>query len=122
MHIRFVLVLVPILTACGNAAGGYTCPAIVTPAIVVEIKDARTGVPIAQGAEGIVRDGVYADSLRPYQEMLSLQAAPERPGTYTAEVQRTGYQTWTISGVRATSGQCGVRTATVKADLVPISP
>jgi hypothetical protein len=122
MRSMLVLAVFPILSACGNSTGGYACPAVVKPAIVVEIKDARTSVPLAQDAQGVVRDGAYVDSLRPYQETLSLQAAAERPGTYSVEVQRAGYQTWTIGGVRATSGQCGVRTATVHADLMPVTP
>lgn len=109
--------------ACRNATTG-DCAAYVAPAVAVEVRDSNTGLPIAEGARGAAHDGTYIDSLRPFQSsggaLLSLQAAPERPGTYSIEVQRTGYQDWTVSGVQAKSGQCGVQTTTVRADLTPL--
>lgn len=84
-----VLALVS-LTSCHNPFGtGYSCPTDVTPAIVVEIRDARTGTPLANGAKGAVHDGAYVDSLSPYEgigsepnTLVSRRAADERPGTY----------------------------------------
>lgn len=120
--------LVPL--ACRNPfAGGYACTADVRPAIEVEILDAVTGAPLAQAATGVVRDGAFADSLRPARflnydpaSMVSRQAAGERPGTYSVEVQRGGYHTWTASNVSVGRNSCHVETRTLRANLVPVAP
>lgn len=109
------------------APGG--CTASVEPGVVVEIRDARSGAPLAGLAAGVVRDGAYVDSLRPAAfsdpsdpvgSMTSRQAAPERPGRYAVEVQRAGYQPWTRTGVRVGRGACHVETARLRADLEPL--
>jgi hypothetical protein len=109
------------------APGG--CSASVEPGIVVEIRDARSGAPLAGLASGMVRDGAYSDSLRPAAfsdpadpvgSMTSRQAAPERPGRYAIEVQRAGYRPWTRTGVRVSRGACHVETARLRADLEPL--
>src|SRR5688572_11785811 len=113
------------LTGCTNPFGGsYLCPAVITPAIVVEIRDARTGAPVANGARGAVHDGPYTDSLTPYEgigldptTLVSRRAADERPGTYAVEVNHPGYRTWSVAGVRAVAGTCGVRTRRISASL-----
>lgn len=104
------------------------CPAVVNPAIVVEIRDVRTATPLAQGARGGVRDGVYVDSLRPYSgissdpsTLVSLQAALGRPGEYAVVVEHSDYLPWTVAGVKVARGQCGPRTITLHANLVAAS-
>lgn len=104
--------------SCGNIAGNYSCPASLVPAVVVEVRDAQTGAPRAEGARGAVQDGAYVDSLKPFEVSLSLQGAFERPGTYAVEVHRAGYQTWTVSGVRVSKQRCGVATVRLLANLV----
>ncbi len=119
---KISLPLVPlsaVLIGCSGSTSNYACPAVLLPAIVVEVKDAQSGTPLAQGANGAVHDGAYVDSLNPFEAGSSLQAAFERPGTYTVEVQRTGYQAWTASDVRVTRQQCGVITVRLLATLVP---
>jgi hypothetical protein len=120
--------LVPL--ACSNPFGGsYACTADFRPAIEVEIRDAGTGAPLAHAATGVVRDGAYADSLRPARSlssdpasMVSRSAAGERPGTYSVEVQRGGYLTWTASNVSVERGRCHVETRILRADLVAVAP
>ncbi|MEJ7758295.1 MAG: hypothetical protein WKF55_01755 [Gemmatimonadaceae bacterium] len=126
MRSALVLALVG-LTSCNNPfAGGYSCATVRTPAIVVEIRDGRTGAPLANAARGAVHDGAYIDSLRPYEgsgpgpaNLVSRRAADERPGTYRVEVNHPGYRTWTVGGVRAVSERCGVRTSRISASLEP---
>jgi hypothetical protein len=117
------------LASCHNPfAGAYACPAVISPAIVVEIRDARTGAPLANDAKGAVHDGAYVDSLAPYEGtgsgagplvLFSRRAADERPGNYSVEVNHAGYRAWTRTGVRVVSGQCGVKTRRVSASLEP---
>lgn len=63
------------LAGCHNPfGGGYSCPAMISPAIVVEIRDARTGTPLASDARGAVNDRAYVDSLIPYVWRTPAQA------------------------------------------------
>jgi hypothetical protein len=121
------LLLPPV--ACGISPEGVACTASVEPAVVVEIRDARTGAPLAGSAGGVVRDGMFVDSLRPYEStgagpgsagLYSRRGADERPGTYAVEVRATGYTVWTVSGVRASRGVCHVRTQRIRASLAPV--
>lgn len=111
---------------CRDTVDTISCPAVVAPAVDVEVRDARTGAPLAQGVEGSVRDGTFVDALKPYRgvsadpaTLVSLQAAAGRPGTYTILVERTGYLPWTVTGVKVTKRECGVETVLVHANLVP---
>ena len=114
------------LGGCGLPFDATGCTADVRPAVIVEIRDARTAAALAYDARGVIRDGAYVDSLTPYEsstadqrDLFSRQAGYERPGTYTVEVQRVGYRAWTTSGVRVTKGVCHVDTQRVRADLLP---
>lgn len=90
-------------------------------AVEVEIRDAVSLSPIADGARGIVRDGQYVDSLRPargsVEGLLSMSAAPERPGVYEVLVTRAGYLSWDTAGVLVRDSDCHVRRALLKAYL-----
>lgn len=121
-----IIVTVVSLAGCSNPGASYACTAVVTPAIVVEIRDATSGAPLANGARGAVHDGAYVDSLTPYEgigpdpnTLISRRAADERPGNYAIEITHAGYRPWTVAGVRAVAGVCGVITRRVSALLTP---
>lgn len=119
------------LAAAGIAAailGGceitepVTCPGTVEPAIVVEILDAQTGEPVADSARGIVRDGVFQDSLVAHgfnseMVMVSRRAAYEREGTYAVFVSHPHYELWAREDVRVRNGKCNVETVTLRAEM-----
>lgn len=110
-----------VLTGC-DPTGPYACTASVEPGVVVEIYDAATGAPVAGEARGVVRDGLYQDSLAPYgftgdHVMLSRRAADERPGTYAIVVAHPEYELWVRDGVRVEDGRCHVETRTIRAEL-----
>ena len=125
----FLVLACGALAGCHNPfrGGSYSCPAWIKPAIVVEIRDARTGAPLAKDARGAVHDRAYVDSLIPYvwtetggpPLLISRRAADERAGNYYVEVNHPGYRTWTLAGVRAVSDQCGVKTRRLSASLEP---
>lgn len=124
--VRYTLGIIATLTACDALAPKGDCTASVEPAIVVEITDARTGGPLARNAVGLVRDGNYVDSLRPYgfhssdpATMYSRRAADERAGSYTVQLSVAGYQPWTALNVRVQDGGCHVSTRTLQARLQP---
>jgi len=93
-------------------------------AIVVQIRDAVTGAPLAAGARGAIRDGGYVDSLRPpttdaSSGLLTLTAGPGRAGTYDVTVVHPGYQPWHQTGVVVNDNSCGVASRLLHADLEP---
>ncbi|MHB8839970.1 MAG: hypothetical protein ACYC7F_13585, partial [Gemmatimonadaceae bacterium] len=94
--------------------------------IVVEIRDAATGQPLAASAHGAVQDHEYVDSLVPagfrdtsYVSMFSRQAAYERPGTYSVRVQLAGYRNFDTTGIRVLKAPCHVKTVHLDARLSP---
>jgi hypothetical protein len=94
-------------------------------AIVVQIRDAVTGAPLAAGARGVIRDGSYVDSLRPQSgdasgRPLALAAGAGRPGTYDVTVIYPGYQVWQQAGVVVGNSSCGLAGRLVQANLEPL--
>lgn len=100
----------------GSCDSPVVCSDSIEPGIVVEIRNAATNAPIADGATGYVRDGAYVDSLTAHSND-SLQAAFERPGTYEVFVHHDGFRDWHTSGVRVKADECHVRTVRVVASL-----
>ena len=113
------------LAACDPFGPGL-CDLAVEPSVEVEVVDAGSGAPIAEGARGVVREGAYVDSLRPQLTrvdgtLLTLAAWNARAGTYRVEIVRDGYAAWHRDGVRVRRGDCGIETTHVRAALVPTS-
>lgn len=117
-----------LLAGCQGILGIQDCPAIPTPAVQVEVYDARTGRPAAGGARGWVRSATRQDSLRVVgwtgpqisdSTAYLMSDVHGRPGNYTVQVTRPGYQAWQVDGVRVRKTECGVRTAKLRAELVP---
>ncbi|MEP0547553.1 MAG: hypothetical protein ABJF88_11525 [Rhodothermales bacterium] len=117
----FPLAFVLLSAGCDAIQSG-NCTAEAEPAIEVEVIDAATGEPAAEGATGVVTEGAYSDSLiviginADNQEFL-LGGAYERTGTYDVRVEKEGYQTWTREGVRVRGDDCGPRTVRLTAQL-----
>jgi hypothetical protein len=116
-----VIALVLATTACSEPV---FCTDDTRPAVELEVRDRTTAELIRVEAKGVVQDGVYQDSLRPFWQLdpppitpLSYSAAYERAGTYSAHIEVTGYQAWDTSGIRVTEDQCHVHTARFTAAL-----
>jgi hypothetical protein len=118
-------VLAIILAGCDLPALGG-CDHWERPAIQVEVRDATTGRPAANGAFGWVQDGRFMDSLRVVinhyepDEALQMRGAPDRPGTYHVVIQKPGYVTWERRNVRARASGCSVDTERLTASLQPL--
>lgn len=100
------------------------CPASAEPAIIVEVRNAATGVPEARGVDGTLREESYTDSLRVVEETeagtpSALAGGFERGGTYTIRLQKDGFETWTRDGVHVEEGECGPDTRRIRAELKP---
>ena len=111
----------------GSEPAGAGCLAEIKPAIVVEIRDARTGAAVAQLARGVVQDGAYSDSLIAAAwespdptTMFARRAANERLGLYDVRVERAGYRSWRAQDIRVGADHCGVRTVRLQARLEPL--
>jgi hypothetical protein len=113
------------LAACSDFSGTGGCPPVaLVPAVQVEVRSATSGAALASGSTGVVRDGVYADSLRPSawhgDTLVSLGAAPNRPGTYDVTVEHPGYSSWHESAVEVVANACGIgRPVHLEARLEP---
>jgi hypothetical protein len=70
------------------------------------VTDSGTGEPLER-LEGVVREGVYVDTLRPAGDGW-VAAAGERPGTYTVEIRAHGYTPWDTVGIVAPDNGCHV--------------
>ena len=102
------------LAGCSEWGG---CTLSVEPGVIVEIRDAVDGAPIAATASGGVTDGSFQDSLRLYDGSLTRAGADEREGTYTVRVLHSGYVPWEQTGVRVRDTGCHVDTVTLQANL-----
>jgi hypothetical protein len=104
------------------------CRGVISRAIEVEVRDARTGEPAAHGAVGIAQSGSYVDTLKVVgwmstpspESAVLLGGVEERPGVYSVQVEKAGYLPWQRSGIRAEQGVCGVITVQLQANLEPV--
>jgi len=115
---RYMLPLVG-MGACAPEA--TLCARSLKPPIFVEVRDARTGVPAAQGAGGWIQAGGFTSPLAPAapEEQLIL-ASSGGPGIYNVVVQKSGYSTWIRSSVFVPGGRCGVdKSIQLSANLQP---
>jgi hypothetical protein len=119
--------LAVITTAC---QGGDLCTLSVEPSIVVTIRDASTGAPLAAGATGdaVQKGGVTKGGrtlpLVPHGfhsgVMITRRAGEEISGVFTVRVQHAGYLEWVRTGVHVPGNGCHVGTAQIVAELIPV--
>lgn len=112
---RLPLLALALLWACSSSTS-VICSDLAVPAVIVEPQDSATAAPLAQGTRGVAHDGSFSDSLRT-RSPTSLQAAFERPGTYTVTVVHPGYADWVRSDVLVLRGVCHVQSVTLQARL-----
>ncbi len=117
------LLVLLVLTGCEDPiVDSVNCPAVVEPAIVIEVRDAQTGAPEADSALGLLRDGDYVDTMRvtgvtSEGAPLSLAGAMGRAGTYDVRIEKEGFRPWTRENVTVASGNCGPQTRRFTAEL-----
>lgn len=98
--------------ACAKSGSGVTtgpieyCTAVAPVALRITVQDSVTGRTLADSASGTFRvDATTGPLVR--ADSLDLIGG-NRVGTYSVTVQRPGYHTWTMLGVRATqTNACG---------------
>jgi hypothetical protein len=116
-------VLLVLLSGCKDeGTSGRLCTTEARAGIQVNVRDALTGDPAAEGAIAYAQDGAYVDTLHalptlPPQLPLTLVGVFERPGVYTVVVQKAGYREWRRTNVVVTADECHVITVTLEARL-----
>lgn len=109
---------------CDSGGGGTICPLVAEPAVVVEVRNANTGKPEAEGAIGILVNGSYTDSMGIHAKNadgipVSLAGGYERSGIYTVRIEKPGFQTWLKEEVYVERRECGPETEMLLAQLTP---
>jgi hypothetical protein len=92
------------------------CTMEARPALAVVVLDSATGTGLAQVAMAVAREGVFADTLRGTDSIVS--GAHERAGTYRVELSAPGYADWSRDGIKVDRDACHVQTAQLRALLV----
>jgi hypothetical protein len=118
----FALLVAALAGGCDSFSENVACPAVVWPAIAVEVRDAGTGAYVAGSASGYIRDGEFVDELVPYVftgtgVVRSLQAGLGRPGTYDVFLEAPGYAPFEARDVLVGTDICGVVTTNINAEL-----
>ena len=120
LGIAGALVAATVCNAC-NTSDLVSCTTNIVPSIIVTIRDSSSDAAIAAVASGLIQDGAYTDSLRPFGSvggtLISRFAGQDRPGLYAVSVSGPNYQTWQAVNVRVEKGVCHVHSAELTAKL-----
>lgn len=109
----------------GTGGNGVLCPLWIAPGIMLEVRNAVTGLPAACGASGKAEgEGL----IQPLSTGVDCNLAPDylylsgidRVGTFTVTVERPGYRSWVRDGIDVMGGPCGLLTVQLRADLEPL--
>ncbi|MFQ5538295.1 MAG: carboxypeptidase-like regulatory domain-containing protein [Gemmatimonadota bacterium] len=113
-----LLLLTAAAAACGSdGQEPIFCTQEYRAGINVEIRDAATLLPAAEGAVLTVKDGDYQEVETSTFDGLTMSAAWERAGVYDVTVTKTGYRPWFKSGVEVTADECHVQSVQLQALL-----
>ena len=114
------LLLIGVLIGCNDSTGPVMCTRELRYGIEMLVVDADSGVPSASGATMTLREGTYVESTIGREDGSLLVGAPERAGTYTVTVARSGFHTWVQTDVVVTADECHVQTVSHRAQLESI--
>lgn len=110
------LALAPLALACGTT---QVCTADSRAGLRVDVRDAATGLPAAEQAVVVAREGDFEESLG-QATALSFVGLYERAGVYRVTVTKPGYATLDTAGVRVAEDRCHVRLTTIAVGLEPL--
>lgn len=115
------------LLALGTAAAlsgcdivGVVCTDELRYSVVVEVRDAATGRPAANGATGISEheSGVFTEFTASGELRLDGNWNSELPGNHTITIRKPGYLTEVVHA-DVDADRCHVETETVEAEIAP---
>lgn len=78
----FRAALLPLTPAGCDPFGPGFCDLAAEPSVEVEVVDAESGAPVAEGARGAVREGTFVDSLKPQLAVPTGHFSHWLPGTH----------------------------------------
>lgn len=130
---RIVLLVVTVGLLCGCSSdsgdpdGGdqVLCPLWIAPGMMVEVRDAVTGLPAACGAEATAESDAHTETLttgvdcNTFTDALHMSGV-QHPGTYTLTIAKQGYQPWILGNIEVTGGVCGLIPVRMLVNLTPI--
>lgn len=108
--------LLPLALSCRDL--GLACTQEARAAINVEVRDSVTNAPAVSGAVAVAREGLFADTLIVIGP--SMAGAWERAGTYEVTVTKSGYHSWSVTGVLVTADACHVHPVVLQARIKPL--
>ena len=103
------------LSSCGTTE---VCDLLPHTGLTVEVRDAGSGAPAAEGAAVHAAQGSFQETLTRVGD-LSFHGLVERPGTYAVTVAKAGYALFDTNGVVVRQGDCHVETTTIAVELGP---
>jgi hypothetical protein len=116
----FAAGLILFAAGCGDTTGPGICTAQYVYGLNVEVRDALSHEPAADGATITASDGAYVDTLRVMPDGLLALGAGERAGVYTLTIRKPGYQVWESIGIRVDRDRCHVHPVVVQAGIQPL--
>jgi hypothetical protein len=121
---RFLL-FAGMIAVSGCSGGTIACPAILTSALLVRVKDARTGAFIATGTTLTARFGTvqFTDDII-YPSGAGADSLPiavlGSSGTYGILIQRRGYFDYSQNGIAVPDDHgCGAKAVRMTVNLLP---
>jgi hypothetical protein len=119
-YLRIIALILGLVTSASCADLPTACTSDPENTVLIEVRDSRTGAPLAFGSTGVIEDGDYIEPLTSLEGTPFLWAGkPEaRPGTYRITIARPGYRLWQRDNVRVNRDRCGVRTVELDAHLL----
>lgn len=123
MRFSTAVLAAPLAVLLGACEGPADC--ILSPAAAVEVvvRDSVTGVPAADGAVGSL--GFDGETIPLSLTGTDIHGAPlvlsggSQPGRYSVQIEKSGYESWTLPTLRVESGNCGILTERLEARLQP---
>ncbi len=119
-----VVSMIVIFWACNTDDDKTEDPVFCTlearPGIEVRVKDASDEMFLVEGVEIVITDGDYKETLTSFSDNNTFFGAYERTGTYSIEVSKNGYQTYTSTAVKVDKDICHVITENLEITLEKI--
>ena len=122
--------VISVLCMLGCSDEGDDCDLIgapQTPMFVVTVIDSVSGVPAWWGATGTIEDGAFREVLVPSSSEPADSVSEQtlfsrslRGGVYTIMIEKSGYQTWMVSGLTVQRGGCALSSHFIDAQLQKI--
>ena len=108
-----------------DGGSGVLCPLWIAPGMMVEVRDAATGLPAACGAEATAESDAHTEKLitgtdcGTFPDALHMSGV-QYPGIYTLTIAKQGYEPWILGNIEVTGGVCGLIPVRMLVNLTPI--